>query len=357
MKPFSEDYINNYFSYTKDREPDFNNLLKVLNGEEPHRFTLFEFLINDEFDRRLPGEDSIPEHTVDKLIMRAKGFQRAGYDYCTLHASDFNFPTRASNHGKSTMSVNDAAVIFDRKTYDEYQWLNPEDFDTSRVETVGKALPHGMKLIVFGPGGVLENVMTLVGYEGLCMMMADDEELLQQIFNDVGSRLLKYYEIALEYDAVGACISNDDWGFNTQTMLSPADMRKFVFPWHKKIADAVHKAGKPIFLHSCGKLDAVYDDIINDMKFNGKHSYEDNIQPVEEAYDKLKGRIAVMGGLDMDYVCRKTPKEIYERACNMLQKTKAIGGYALGTGNSIPNYVPWENYLSMISAATVNVNE
>jgi uroporphyrinogen decarboxylase len=34
----------------------------------------------------------------------------------------------------------------------------------------------------------------------------------------------------------------------------------------------------------------------------------------------------------------------------MIERTAARGGYALGTGNSIPDYVPIENYLAMIRA-------
>ena len=40
-------------------------------------------------------------------------------------------------------------------------------------------------------------------------------------FGAVGSRLVRYYEICAAYDTVGALISNDDWGFKSQTMLSP----------------------------------------------------------------------------------------------------------------------------------------
>lgn len=45
------------------------------------------------------------------------------------------------------------------------------------------------------------------------------------------------------------------------------------------------------------------------------------------------------------------PEEIYRRSKAMLERTEGRGGYALGSGNSIPEYVPQENYLAMISAA------
>jgi uroporphyrinogen decarboxylase len=72
---------------------------------------------------------------------------------------------------------------------------------------------------------------------------------------------------------------------------------------------------------------------------------------VENAWDWWSGRIAIVGGIDMDFLARKTPEEIYERALRLLEKTSGTGGFALGSGNSIPDYVPFENHLAMIRAA------
>jgi len=38
----------------------------------------------------------------------------------------------------------------------------------------------------------------------------------------------------------------------------------------------------------------------------------------------------------------------------MLERSRERGGFALGSGNSIPNYVPYDNYIAMIAAATMN---
>jgi len=225
-------------------------------------------------------------------------------------------------------------------------------YDYSRLDKAKEILPDGMKLIVWGPSGVLENVTALVGFESLCMILIDNPALAKDIFDAVGQRLLRYYQICTKYDAVGALISNDDWGFKTQTMLSPADMRKYVFGWHKKIVETIHAAGMPAILHSCGKLDEVIDDIIDDMKYDAKHSYEDNIEPVENAYDRLSDRIAILGGIDLDFICRSNPEQITQRCRSMLERTAKKGAYALGTGNSVPEYVPDENYFAMIN--TIN---
>jgi len=50
-------------------------------------------------------------------------------------------------------------------------------------------------------------------------------------------------------------------------------------------------------------------------------------------------------------LCRGTPEAVRARSRGMLDLAETRGGYALGSGNSIPEYVPQENYLAMISAA------
>lgn len=354
MRAFEDSFVKEVLVRAEHREPDFNNLLQVLQKKKPSRPTLFEFFLNDRLDKTLSGRAILPTDGVERVQVTVEAFRNAGYDYANFIPTAFSFPSKADNHGKNSRSMTDSAVITDWESFEQYHWQEPEDFSMDVLEGVKAYLPDGMKVISYGPCGVLENVIALVGYENLCYMMADEPELVEAVFRNVGSRLVRFYRLAAQYDSVGALIVNDDWGFQTQTMLSTEDMRRLVFPWHKRIVEEIHKQNKPAILHSCGQMAAVYDDIIDGMKYDAKHSYEDKIMPVEEAYKVLHPRIAVLGGLDMDYVCRRSPKEIYERACNMLEMTKETGGYALGTGNSVPDYVPDENYFAMIAAAIMN---
>ena len=351
MKIFDMDFVTNFKHYTKDRIPEFDNLLKMLARQKPSRYTLFEFFLNDELEAHLTGIHD-PADVVEYLTRRTEAFRICGYDYVTLHPCDYTFNPIAGNHGKKSRSANDDTLITDRDSFAYFDWGNMEDQDFSRLDKIAKILPGNMKMIIHSPGGVLENVIALTGYDNLCFMLTDDPELVQMLFDKVGQTLLRFYEIAAVHPGVGAAIVNDDWGFFSQTMLSTNDMKKYVIPWHKRISDTIHSIGKPAILHSCGRLDAVMPEVCS--LFEGKHSYEDKILPVEDAYDKYGHQIAILGGIDLDFVCRKTPREIYDRACNLLVKTSARGGYALGSGNSIPDYVPNDNFLAMIAAAVVN---
>lgn len=334
------------------RLPDFSNgLLKVLKREVPERPTLFEFYMNQQIYERLAGQkvalmtDELAEY---RLLIHA--FRNAGFDHASVLGSAFAFDNKKEFEHKESRSLNVLPKITDRKSFEEFPWPDPDAFDYSKLEKIKSELPEGMKLIVWGPGGVMEDVMDLIGYDNMCMMFFDDPELIKDLFDSVGSRLSRYYEICAAYDTVGACISNDDWGFNTQTLIPPDLLRKYIFPWHKKIVENCHKFGKPVILHSCGQLDAIMDDIVFDMKYDAKHSYEDNILPVEWAYERWHDRIAILGGIDMDFICRSASlEEIRQRSAAMLERTKDRGGYALGTGNTVPYYLADERFFAMTS--------
>ena len=341
-----------------NRKPDIENLYNVLCKEEPSRPTLFELFMNLPLYERLAGRKLISvegaenheKPALENLKLVVEAYTAAGYDYATTHASSFSFES-GRHQEKSTISLNQGFVITDEASFENYQWPNPEDFDFSRLENIRPFLPDGMKLMVMGPGGVLENVITLTGYDNLCLMLYDDPALAEAVFNRVGMTLLKYYELALEYDTVGLLMSNDDWGFKHQTFLSPADMRKYIFPWHKKYVDLAHSKKIPALLHSCGYAGEIMDDVINNMGYDGKHSFEDTIVTVEDSYELYQGKIAILGGIDLNFIIKSSEEEITSRCRSMLKRVESRGGYALGTGNSVPEFIPQDHFIALLKAA------
>lgn len=331
------------------REPDFNNILQVLRREVPSRPTLFEFFLNDDIYRMVAGDPPAQQDPLLHLAYMAKAYAACGYDFVTYWDSALYFPT-AETAAEATISLNSGSCIQNRRQFEEYPWPDPEKLDYSLLERIRPLLPGNMKIMLVTPDGLLETVTRLVGYDNLCLMLYDDPDLVRDIFDKIGAIYLRYYELGMGYDSVGMQMVSDDWGFNTQTMLAPASLREYVFPWTKKMVEVAHSLQKPSVLHSCGQLEAVMEDIIEDMKFDGKHSYEDKILPVESAYLRWGDRIAVLGGLDVDFLARRTPEEITARARGMLELSVQKGGYALGSGNSIPSYIPPDHYFAMTQA-------
>jgi uroporphyrinogen decarboxylase len=152
----------------------------------------------------------------------------------------------------------------------------------------------------------------------------------------------------LEFDRIKVIWGSDDMGYRSGTLLSPEAMRQYVLPGHKALAKLAHDAGRLYILHSCGKLDAIIEDLIEDVGIDGKHSYEDTILEVRDAKRMWGDRIAILGGIDVDFLCRSDPTAVRQRVRDTLAECHPSGGYCMGTGNSVANYIPLDNYLAML---------
>ena len=90
------------------------------------------------------------------------------------------------------------------------------------------------------------------------------------------------------------------------------------------------------------------EDLISDVKIDAKHSFEDTIVPVAEFKRRYGDRIAVLGGVDVNKLCVLNEADLRAYVRKILDECMPGGGYALGTGNSVANYIPVENYLAML---------
>ena len=157
-------------------------------------------------------------------------------------------------------------------------------------------------------------------------------------------------------DNVIGFFQGDDMGYKTATIFAPKFLNEYVLPWHKKIAQLAHDHGLVYILHSCGNLESIMEDLIEDVKIDAKHSFEDEIMPVADFKAKYGDRIAVIGGVDIDKICRLDEPKLRAYVRNIIDECMPGGGYILGTGNSVANYLPLKNYLIVLDEGFSTAN-
>ena len=113
-------------------------------------------------------------------------------------------------------------------------------------------------------------------------------------------------------------------------------------------AQMAHQAGRLYLLHSCGQTAAIMDDLIDDVGIDAKHSFEDAIVPIGEFQRRWGDRIGVMGGVDVDKLTRLAPDDLRRHVRGIIDECAPRGRFVIGSGNSVPDYVPVENYLTMV---------
>jgi uroporphyrinogen decarboxylase len=333
------------------RQPHFGGLLEAIRCQgEPDRVPFIELGADVEI------MEAVLEHRVRGVADEIRFWHALGYDYASVKVGvpwprrrDAAPDTAALPHERREWVNVHAAQVATRAEFDAFPFPAPEDVDYRQVEEAVRIVPEGMG-VIGRLSGVLENTMWTLGFEGMAYLLADEPELVRDTVDRIGAALLATVETLAGMDGVGAIFFGEDMGFKTATMISPAALREFIFPWHRRIVDAAHAGGKPVLLHSCGNLRGIMDDVL-DIGWDGRHSYEDAIQPITEAKDLYGDRIAVLGGIDMDLLGRGSEEDVRRRVREVVAHCAPGGGFAIGSGNTVANYVPVENYLAMLDEA------
>lgn len=349
-------------------QPDAAGFVNILMGRVPQsRTPLVEYIVDDvvmkpvvEHVLRRRWVDYGPDRESQRAYLDnfIEFWYRMGYDFVRFETG-LPFP-------ESKLTIADAApgspksrdwadehhsALSSWEDFERIPWPRVEEFDFFPYEYLNSHLPEGMGLISSHGGGIFEHISWMMSLEGFCSVLINDSSLIKAVSERIGELMVKFYRHLLTLDRLVAVFPGDDMGYNVGTLISPNDLRKYFLPWHKQFAAMAHEKGLPYFLHSCGNLEKIMPDLIDDVKIDGKHSYENNIIPVQEFQKKYGDRIAVLGGLDLNILGASTPQEVRRQTRALIESCGARGRYAVGSGNSIPSYVPVNNYLAMVDEA------
>ena len=335
--------------------PDYTNIIKAAKNEKSDRIPLYEHIICPTIMERIQGKkfaDLAKGNYSDmKEFFRhySQFFADMGYD-----AACWEGCAGAAMPGSGSLGGHVKGIIQCRKDFDEYPWESIPDLYFERYRdsfrAFGETLPQGIKGIGGVGNGVFECVQDITGFENLCDIKCEDEELYQELFVKVGDMLSAIWTRFLkEYgDIFCVCRFGDDLGFKTSTLLNPTDIRELVVPQYRRIIDIIHKGGKPFLLHCCGSIFVIMDDLIA-AGIDAKHSNEDIIAPYSRWLDDYGSRIGIFGGLDTGVLCDSSDVDIVEYTTGIYRLLEAKGyGVAIGSGNSIPDYVCPDRYSQML---------
>ncbi len=331
--------------------PDFARLRCVLLCEgQPDRVPVMELHVDRPMKEAFLGR-SIAD---DPVAGEVQFWYQAGYDYVEVWPS-YAFPrpmleardTAPLGSGVRAWQPERDGVIRDWEDVEKYSWAKVSDLDFSAMERAAKLAPEGMMLIP-NTAGIFEHASWLMGVESFCYALVDRRDLVAEVFQRVGQFILGMHASFAEMERVGALWLGDDLGFNTGTFISPADLREFVFPWHKRTAEVAHAHGLPFLLHSCGNLKQVLPDLVDGVGINALHALPPGIYDIEELKAQYGGRLALIGNVDVDLLARGRPEEVRRWVRNLIERAGPGGGLAVGSTNSITNYCKLENYVAML---------
>ena len=290
------------------------------------------------------GLDPNEPHFLLRREIRLKEF--LGHEFLRV------FPGGVVWHGlprSTTAAPPSVGPIRSWQDYENYPWPVLDHVDFSDVEWFEENLPPDIAM--WGMTYLFQQVSNLIGLEPMCLMLYEDRDLVEAVTARVGAFFLGYTKALCSFSRVGAINVGDDMGHKTATLIHPELLRQIFLPWHRRIIAAAHAEGKLGLFHVCGQVEAIMDDLIDTVGIDAKHSTQDVVEPMPVSKQRWGERVALLGGVDVDFITRARPAAVRPYVHSILETCMPGGGFAFGIGNWVADTIPIENYEAMLGAA------
>jgi hypothetical protein len=255
-----------------------------------------------------------------------EGAERLPYDFPPQYGSDFVWANmRPSPDDRPPSGVDEWGAVWKNlgqtqlgevKEYPLERWS-----DFSRLPIPDVEAPHrwenlaglreyaGDRFILAQGISIYERVHFIRGLENTWMDIHDHPRELGRLVD-----LLVEMNLAAirRYAAAGAdgLIFCDDWGLQDRLMIAPRSWREIWKPRYARIFRAAHAAGLLTFLHSCGYIVDILDDLI-EIGLDAIHMDQQENMGLARLGAAFGGRLTFFAPVDIQHtMVYGTPEEI-----------------------------------------------
>ncbi len=341
-------------------QPNFERLKKAIRHEEPDRVPLIEALVAYEIQSAFLGRK------VDDTDLKSQVefWVKAGYDSIPLtvgmmspgevtqESSIYRVVQKTlQKEGDEVIpwNIEENGVISAPEDYDRFPWEEAAKLNLRKFYDVQIFLPAGMKILACS-GKIFTVTWMLMGFQNFCLSLYLQEELVAKVFRKVGEIQIQGALELFKVPHLGALWVVDDLSYGSGPMIDPKFIRKYVFPWYEELAKVAKKQGLLLFFHSDGNIWPIMNDLVG-IGFDAIHPIDPTSMDIREVKARVGNQLAVMGNIHTDLLHRGTPEEVRELTQKTIREIAPGGGFAIGSGNSVPEWARFENYQAMRETA------
>ncbi len=200
-----------------------------------------------------------------------------------------------------------------------------------------------------------ERAWTLRGMQNLLMDFYDNPGFVDELLNTIADYNITQVREAEKHD-IDAVYFGDDWGQQHGLQMGPRLWKRFIYPVLRRMYAEVHAAGKRVFIHSCGDVDELFDDLIA-AGVNCFNPFQPEVMDVHNLHERYKGRLTFHGGLSTQKTLPYGTVEDVRRETARLLEMGQQGSYILAPAHDVEGDVPLENMLAFIDMAQAQIKE
>lgn len=347
-------------------EADKNRLIDCIRGKATDRVPNFEILIEDQRVEKLLGRyagntlgiggdpakgSESAEQTVRPMYPRdyLELCRIIGQDAIALEAFWTPFKHRTAE-GKIA-PINDRSIKT-KADIEKIIWPTEEDME-ERLQYVREYVQaaKGTNIgVIFGGFCIFQTLYEFVigMHDGMIMLMED-----RDTFDELMRRSADYYEKLVRQaikEGVDVLFAADDFAFKSGLFVRPALFKEIWMPHFDRIIAPAREAGVPVMFHSDGKIDDAVDMLL-DMGIECITPMDPSGIDYRDYKKRYGSRVTLHGNIDLTWpLSSGTPQDVEKDVKAHMDALKPGGRWIAGSSHSIVNYIPHENFITMINA-------
>ena len=194
---------------------------------------------------------------------------------------------------------------------------------------------------------LFERAWTLAGMENVLMWMVAEPRALHRFLDRILEYNLRIVEHACAQE-IDAMYFGDDWGQQTGLIMGPQLWREFLKPRLAQMYAAVKKRGKFVIIHSCGKVDELFPDLIG-MGLDVFNPFQPEVMDVFEMKRRYGDRLCFHGGISTQRTLPYgTVRQVKDEVRRLLDVVGRNGGYFAAPAHAVPGDAKPENVAAML---------
>ena len=233
------------------------------------------------------------------------------------------------------------------ETLADYEF--PDPHGPERYANFGSAIAgHPEHFTIANIGfSLFERAWTLAGMETVLMGMVADPAFVNGLLDRVLEYNLAVIDHCCSFDIDGMQFG-DDWGQQQGLIMGPGLWRKFIKPRIAQMYQAVSAKGKFVLIHSCGKVDEVFPDLI-ELGLNVFNPFQPEVMDVFEMKRRYGDVLSFHGGISTQRTLPfGTVQETRDEVRRLIDEVGKDGGYIAAPAHAIPGDAKPENIAAMI---------